>query len=163
MVDVREPSGALCGISESPGTPCFADRVRPVELADLAWVHRLFLKRYPTNYDWHTTDVWFRHTVLNNPLSIFAARTDDAFVLANTTVMPWLPGKYECNIVTICSDSDVDPTWQVVQLLRASIDWARKRKCYIWKISSDLETDITPLAMRVGAHQVHTRFALGLE
>jgi len=128
----------------------------------LPWVHGLFKQRYPHDYDWHTTEVWFCHTVLNNPLTLYAARTDDAFVLANTTVMPWLPGQYECNVVTICADENSHATWQVMDLLRHSIAWAQRRNCYVWKISSDMEVDITPLAQRVGAKKLLSRFSLQL-
>jgi len=164
MVDLRESPGTLYRFGKPARTPDLSVLVRPIERSDLEWVHRLFKQRYPQDYCWHTTDVWFCHTVLNNPLSIYAARTDDAFVLANTTVMPWIPGKYECHIVTICSDENASAstTWQVMKLLRASIDWARARKCYVWKISSDMEIDVTPLAQRLGAKQLLTRFALQL-
>jgi len=74
--------------------------------------------------------------------------------------MPWLPANNECNVVTICADDGAG--WQVIKLLRASIDWARKRNCSAWKLSSDTDYDVTPLAKRVGAQQAHTRFVLDL-
>jgi len=161
MVDLRESPGTLYRFGKPAAAPDLSVLVRPIVIGDLPWVHGLFKQRYPKDYDWHTTDVWFCHTVLNNPLTIYAARTSDAFVLANTTVMPWLPGKYECNIITICAEVGCS-AWQVMKLLHASIDWARRRNCYVWKISSDMDVDITPLALRVGAKQLLSRFALQL-
>ena len=114
MVDFRESSRALRGIEQPAAAPDLPVLVRPIFVTDLPWVHGLFKKRYPAAYDWHTTYIWFCHTVLNNPLSIYAARTRDAFILASIITMPWLPQNNECNVVTICADDDAG--WQVVKL-----------------------------------------------
>lgn len=133
--------------------------MRLLDVDDLPWLHSVFRKRYP-NHDAATTERWFRAVVVREVLNIFAARTDDALVVALATVTPWLPGEPEVNIVCICADDDAG--WQVINLLRASIEWARKRNAVCWRITSDTDYDVSPLAMRVGAREVHQRFELDL-
>jgi hypothetical protein len=127
---------------------------------DLPWLHYLFGKRYPKHYDRATTERWFRSFVVKDPLNMFAARTDDAFLVALTAVLPWIPGEPEVNVVGLCAEEDCG--WQVVRLLRASIDWARKRNAARWRINTDTDYDVGALALRVGAHEISPRFEIDL-
>lgn len=91
---------------------------------------------------------------------MFAARTDDAFLVALVAVLPWLPGDPEVNVVGVCAEEDC--TWQIVALLRESIEWARKRNAAKWRINTETEYDLSSLALRVGAREIKPRFELNL-
>jgi hypothetical protein len=127
---------------------------------DLPWLHNLFSKRYPDRYDAATTERWFRSVVVKDAMHMYAARTNDAFVVAMMVTMPWLPGHPEVNVVGICADDGAG--WQVIKLLRGSIDWARKRNAAVWRLSSDTMYDVWALAERVGAHHVRPRYEINL-
>jgi hypothetical protein len=128
---------------------------------DLPWLHALFKKRYPPpRYDALTTERWFRGFAVKDALNLLAVRTDDAFLVAMIVVLPWLPSEPECNVVCICADDDAG--WQVIKLLRTSIEWARLRNAARWRLNSDTEYDISPLALRVGAREISPRFELDL-
>lgn len=98
--------------------------------------------------------------MVKDVLHMYAARTDDAFLVALASVFPWLPGDPEVNVVCICADDDAG--WQVIKLLRASIEWARKRNAKCWRITSDTGYDLRPLAWRIGAREVNPRFEIEL-
>lgn len=127
---------------------------------DLPWLHYLFGKRYPSHYDQATTERWFRIVVVKDALNTYAARTDDAFLVALTAVLPWIPGEPEVNVVGICAEENC--SWQVVKLLRSSIDWARKRNAARWRINTDTAYDVGALALRVGAREISPRFEIDL-
>lgn len=134
--------------------------MRLLDIDDLPWLHDLFGRRYPKHYDRSTTERWFRNIVIKDPLNTLAVRTDDAFLVAITTVLPWIPGEPEVNVVGICAEEDC--SWQVVRLLRLSVDWARKRKAARWRINTDTGYDVGALAFRVGAREVQPRFEIDL-
>lgn len=134
--------------------------MRLLDVDDLPWLHDLFGRRYPLIYDARTTERWFRAFVIRDALNMFAARTDDAFLVAMANVLPWLPGEPEVNVVGICAEEDC--AWQVIALLRASIDWAQKRNAARWRINTDTGYDVAPLALRVGARQINPRFEIDL-
>lgn len=106
------------------------------------------------------SEAWFRNIVLKGPLMFGAFRTDDAFLICMLSVLPWLPGETECNICFACADDGA--MWQLMTLLRFSIDWAKKRKCTIWRLTSDTTYDLGPLALRLGAKEITPRYALNL-
>ena len=127
--------------------------------SDLGWLHYLFAKRYP-GYDAATTERWFRSVVVKDAMNLYAARTDGAFLVAMNVVLPWTPGEPEVNVVSICADDSAG--WQVIRLLRSSIEWARKRNAAKWRLTSDTMFDVWPLADRVGAKQVRPRYEINL-
>jgi hypothetical protein len=75
-------------------------------------------------------------------------------------VLPWTPSDPEVNIVAICADDGAG--WQVVRLLRASIEWARKRNASKWRLTSDTMFDVWAIADRVGAKIIRPRYELNL-
>jgi hypothetical protein len=129
--------------------------VRLMVEADLPWLREMFRQRYPDRYNPITTEGWFVNIVLKNPLLFLPIRTDNALLIAMITCLPWLPDEFESNIVCICGKG-----WEVVSLLRASIEWAEMRKCVVWRLQSDTDFDIAPLAKRAGATEVSPRFAV---
>ena len=52
--------------------------------------------------------------------------------------------------------------WEAMKLLRASIAWARKRKCVRWRMSSDTDYDLAAMARRLGVNEESPRFTLNL-
>jgi hypothetical protein len=47
-------------------------------------------------------------------------------------------------------------------LLRASIEWARRRKCSLWRLSSETDFDLEPIALKLGATEANVRWQLRL-
>lgn len=117
-------------------------------------------KRYTTRYDPLATEGWFRNTVLKGPMLFLPVRTDNAFTIAMLSTNPWIPWEFECHNLLTCADEGC--IWEVLALLRATIEWARKRKVTWWKIASDTEFDLAPIARRLGATEQITRLALRL-
>lgn len=128
---------------------------------DLPWLDYLCKKRYSHKYDADSTAAWFLNIVLKSPMIFFACRTQDAFAITLISVVPWLPNNIEANLVFICADDGC--MWQAVRLLRSSIDWAKRRKCTLWRVSSDTDFDLAPLARRLGAKELSPRFVMELQ
>jgi hypothetical protein len=128
--------------------------------ADLPWMHYLFAKKYPSHYDAITSENWFRNTVLPNPQLFYPARTRRAFAISMLNIMPWIPNEIECNIVAVCADDDA--VWEVICLFRASIKWAKSRKCQMWRLCSETDKELAAIATRVGATEVWPRYVMRL-
>lgn len=127
---------------------------------DIPWLYNLSVKKYP-KFDAVSTEGWFRNIVLKQPLLFLAQRTRNAFCISMLSVTPWMPSDFECNVVFICADDNCE--WEAVKLMRACIAWARNRKCKLWRVSSDTETDLAVLAKRLGAQEVSPRFTIRLD
>src|SRR5262245_5495391 len=140
--------------------PILVDEPRLMTEADYPWLHYLCKKRYSRDYDSDSTAGWFKNIVLKSPLMFFACRTQDAFAITMLSVTPWLPNSIEANLVFICADDGC--LWQSIRLLRSSIDWAKRRRCTLWRMSSDTDYDLAPLARRLGATELSPRFILRL-
>ena len=129
--------------------------------ADVPWLSELFAKRYKDYpYDPVSAEGWFRNRVLKEPMLFLAQRTDNAFCITMLSVTPWVPSDYESNIVVICAEDNA--TWESLVLMRASIEWAKLRRCKAWRISSDTGNDILPFARRLGATEIAPRYVLKL-
>jgi hypothetical protein len=130
--------------------------------ADIPWLSQLFHKRYSAypSYDPIAAEGWFRNRVLKEPMLFLPQRTDNAFCISMLSVTPWLPVDYETNIVVICAEDYA--TWESMKLLRASIAWAKLRRCKNWRISSDTDNDIAIFARRLGATELSPRFVMSL-
>lgn len=127
---------------------------------DIQWLIFLGKKRYGNNWDDATTENWFRNIVLKSPLMFHGVRTANAFCISMISVVPWMPADFEVNVVFICADDGY--MWEAFKLLRDSIAWGRKRKCVRWKLSSDTDIDIAPMAYRLGATSLTPRYNLEL-
>jgi hypothetical protein len=127
---------------------------------DISWIYNLSVKKYP-KFDAVTTEGWFRNIVLKQPLLFLAQRTHNAYCVSMLSVTPWMPADFECNVVFICADDNCE--WEAVKLMRASIAWARNRKCRLWRVSSDTETDLAVFAKRLGAQEISPRFTIRLD
>lgn len=127
---------------------------------DLSWLAYLCRKRYSHKYDQEGTEGWFCNIVLKSPLLFYPARTDHAFTITMLSCVPWLPTEWAADVVFTCADDG--GMWEVLSLLRASIEWAHKRRASVWRIMSDTEYDVSALARRVGAIEVMPRYVLRL-
>ena len=159
MVCVRESSGVVRRINVPAGNTDLSILVRLLIEGDLPWLQSLFKKRYP-KHDALTTERWFRAYICKDALHAYAVRTDDAFLVAMQTILPWIPSEPEVNVVAICADDGAG--WQVIRLLRASIEWARHRNAARWRLTSDTSYDVWPLAERVGATAIRPRYEIDL-
>ena len=165
MVVVPAAQGALSGGPGDAAAPEWdlAVLVKPRLLteADIPWLGELFAKRYRNYpYDPVSAEGWFRNRVLKEPMLFLPQRTDNAFCISMLSVTPWIPADYETNIVVICAEDNA--TWESVSLLRASIEWAKLRRCKAWRVSSDTDNDVLPLAKRLGATEISPRYVLRL-
>ena len=102
-----------------------------------------------------------REIVLKNPLKFYALRTDGALCISVMSETPWLPNKREVGVVVALAD--FTKVWETLPLLRASVNWARKRKAVIWRFQSDTEHDIGPLMQRIGAEPDRPRYQIQLK
>ena len=101
---------------------------------DVPWAMSIAKRRYADKWDFIATEMWFRNVVLKGPMVFLPIRSTDAFLVGMISVVPWTPTNWEANVVMLCADED--KMWQAVALARASIEWARQRKCSEWRISS---------------------------
>lgn len=115
-------------------------------------------RRYSNQFDRIATEGWFRNLVLKGPLMFLPVRTDHAFLIAMLSTTPWRPSTPECNVAMICADYGC--MWEAVALLRYSIEWAKKRKCWLWRLSSETEFDMEPIARKLGATEPDNRWIL---
>ena len=129
-----------------------------MEDSDLPWLSALCKRRYSNKYDAYTTERWFIQKVLREPLLFYSVRSDDAFLIAILSYMPWLPADLEVNVIFVCAEPGA--VWQAAELLRHSIDWAKRRGAKCWRLSSDTDFELAPLARRVGAKEAHPRMTL---
>ena len=127
---------------------------------DLPWLHALGSKRYPARFDPDAACQWFRNIVLKSPMMFYPVRSADAFAISMLSCLPWTPNELETNVVFLCADDGA--MWQALKLLRASIAWAERRKCTVWRMSSDTDYDLRALAYRLGARDLSPRFELRL-
>jgi hypothetical protein len=118
-------------------------------------------KRYSSRFDAQSTEAWFRNIVLKNPLLFYPTRTDNAFAISMLSCSPWFPTEFDCHVLMACADDGA--MWELLKVLRASVEWARKRKVTWWRITSETNIDLWPLARRCGAHLQSPRSELRLD
>jgi hypothetical protein len=134
--------------------------VRLMSEADLPWLRMVTAKRYPRDkFDPESMEGWFVNIVLKQPLLFCPIRTDNAFVISMLCCVPWLPAEFEANVVAVCADDG--GMWEALRLLRVSVEWAKRRKCSSWRLTSEND-DLTMLARRIGATETSPRFLMRL-
>lgn len=125
---------------------------------DCQWLNYLCKKRYSNRYDSSTTENWFRNVVLKSPIAFYATRSENAFQISMLSILPWLPAEPECSMIFACADDG--HMWEIVRLMRNSIEWARRRRCSMWRLASDTEYDFEGLAKRLGADEISPRYLI---
>jgi hypothetical protein len=134
--------------------------VRLLTEEDFPWLAYIGVLRYGDRWDQKDTENWFRNICMKNTLLFQPIRTDNAFCITMLSVLPWFPSEWEANVIFICAAPNC--SWEAVRLLRASVEWARKRKAVKWRCISETEYDLGPMAMRVGATEISPRFEVRL-
>lgn len=155
MVDVREFPSALH--NQRPD-PVATQEPWLLTENDIPWLISLGKKRYGEKWDYQTVETWFRNIVLKSPLMFHHVRLNNAFLISMTSCNPWAPAALECNTVLICADEGAH--WEAVALVRAAVEWARKRKCVCWRMASDTHVDLANIARRIGATEISPRFTV---
>jgi hypothetical protein len=128
---------------------------------DCGWMLDLGKRRYSNQFDFQATEQWYRNIVLKGPMMFWPMRTDNAFCIAMLSTTPWRPATPECNVTLVCAAENC--MWEAVMLLRASIEWAKRRKCSLWRLSSETDFDLAPIAHKLGATEANVRYVLRLE
>ena len=131
-------------------------RARLITENCIGWMLELGDRRYPGRYDRLGTEMWVRNIVLKGPMMFLPIRTDHAFLIAMLSTTPWMPATPECNVVLVCAEEG--KMWEAIMLLRASIEWAKRRKCSLWRISSETDFDLEPIAHKLGATEANVRY-----
>ena len=125
---------------------------------DIPWLNYLCKKRYSNRYDSSTTENWFRNIVLKSPLTFYPTRMSDSFQITMLSVMPWLPAEPEAIVLFVCADDG--KLYQAVKLMRDSIEFARKRRCAVWRLSSDTDIELVAMANRLGVTEISPRYCI---
>jgi hypothetical protein len=128
--------------------------------ADIPWMVDLGRRRYSNRFDVMATEAWFRNIVMKAPLVFLPVRLDSAFLIMALNVIPWVPGELEGNVILVAADNGC--MWQALELLRFSIEWAKKRRATEWRLTSETEVELGPLARRLGAKELSPRYCLRL-
>ena len=115
-------------------------------------------RRYPGRYDRLGTEMWFRNIVLKGPMMFLPIRSANAFCIAMISTTPWMPQAPECNVVLVCAEEGC--MWEAIMLLRASIEWGKRRRCALWRLSSETDFDLAPIAHKLGATEANVRYVL---
>ena len=135
-------------------------RHRIVVEDDIPWMSNLAQARYPRHYDIEAAEMWMRNIVLRQPMVFYPIRTDHAFMVTLISLLPWLPGEPEANVVILCAEDGW--LWDAIRLARASFDWAIRRNCHRWGINSDTQFDLAPIADRIGGVERKARYVVAL-
>lgn len=141
--------------------PYQKQQLRLITENDIAWMVELGDRRYSGRYDRLGVEMWFRNIVLKGPMMFLPIRSDNAFLIAMLSTTPWVPQTPEANVALVCADEGA--MWEAVMLLRASIEWAKRRKCSLWRVSSETDFDLEPIALKLGAKERQVRYVLRLE
>jgi hypothetical protein len=123
--------------------------IRPITVSDLAWVVGLGMQRYGNHYD--AGGGLEALTQAMRLKSAIAWRTDHGFLIGNIVTTLWAPKFPTLHCLAICTEEGHH--WEAIELLRESIEWARKRGCRRWLLNSDTDHRIDALAFRVGAQR----------
>lgn len=118
-------------------------------------------RRYDEAYDFIGAEMWFRNIVLKSPMVYLPIRSQDAFAIGMLSTVPWRPQEVECNVVMVCADFGA--LWQAVTLMRATLEWAKRRKCIKWRVTSETDFDLGPIAIKLGAEKEPSRYVVRLE
>jgi hypothetical protein len=138
--------------------PYQKSQLRLITENDIGFMLEVGDRRYPGRYDRLATEMWVRNIVLKGPMMFLPIRSDHAYLIAMLSTTPWTPATPECNIAMVCADDGA--MWEAVMLLRASIEWAKRRKCSLWRLSSETDFDLGPIANKLGAKEPNTRWIL---
>jgi hypothetical protein len=162
MATSTKVSASSGGLDVDASSRCASyQKPRLILELDVPWMVDLGNRRYGNQYDRFGTEMWFRNIVLRGPMMFWPARTDNAFCVAMISTTPWRPEAAECNVVLVCAEDG--HMWEAIALLRASLAWAKRRKCSLWRLSSETDFDLASIAAKLGATEANVRYVKRLE
>jgi len=124
--------------------------IREITADDIPWVAWLCRTRYDmVNYDEKGGLVALTQAMRLD--TAVAWRTDHGFLVGNITTTLWMPKYRTLHVLALCVEEGHH--WAAIELLRGSIEWARKRGCRRWLFNSDTDHRVDALAFRVGAQR----------
>jgi hypothetical protein len=123
----------------------------------MPWLVSVFERRLP-DYDSVNGEAWLKENVLRNPTFYLGIRTRNAWLVSGLDCNMWKPDEWYCNTLGGCADFGA--VWEMVPLVRASMEWAKKRGAVRWNWQSDTPFDIGPLMRRVGAKPLTPRYGV---
>ena len=141
--------------------PVVAHSIRVLTESDTEWMLALSKRRYDNRYDFQAAELWYRNLVLKAPMVYWPVRTENAFLIGMCSTVPWRPQEVETNVVMLCADEGA--LWEAITLCRASLEWAKRRKAIIWRITSETSFDLGPIARKMGAEKEPSRYVVRLE
>jgi hypothetical protein len=122
--------------------------IRAIADDDIPWIVELCRRRYAmAGYDFGGGLIALVQAMKLD--TALAWRNDHAFLVGNTQARAWAPKHRTFHILAICSEEGHH--WAGVELLRGSIEWAKRQGCERWWIASETEHGVEALALRVGA------------
>jgi len=124
--------------------------IREITVEDLPWGLTLALKRY-TGGDF---DLFGGLGAVLQAIKLdtaLAVRNEHGFLIGNITTTMWTPKRRTLHLLMLCVEEGHH--WSAIELLRGSIEWARKRGCRRWLFNSDTDHRVDALAFRVGAQR----------
>ena len=120
--------------------------IRPIAVEDIAWAMSLAHQRYKKIFDpGHALTVL---TMAMRLPTALAWRTDHGFLIANIVASVWHPQRRALHILAVCVEEGHH--WEAVELLRASVRWAREQGWQKWWLTSESEHKVDALARRIG-------------
>jgi hypothetical protein len=131
---------------------------RLMDERDEEWLSHLLRKRYAENYNVSGTENWLRNWVWKRPDIYHGCRTRNAFCISLLTKRPWAY-ESECSVMMICGEGQTG-LWECLTCLKLSIEWGRMMKATTWKLASDTEFDLAPVARYLGLEEISPRFVL---
>jgi len=136
-----------------------ASKPWPMNEDDVEWLSRLLLKRYPGKYDTSGVEHWLKNYVYKRTDIYHQCRTSNSFCISLLTKRPW-SYESECSVMMVGCDEGVTHLWEALSCLRASIEWGRSMKASTWKLASDTEYDLSPVARYLGVEEISPRYVL---
>ena len=114
---------------------------------DIPWALSLAHRRYGGQFDPGVTLVAIANAI-RLPTAI-AWRTDHGFLVGNIVASVWHPRERSLHVLAICVEEGHH--WEAVELLRASVGWARDHGGQKWWLTSETESKVDAMALRIGA------------
>jgi hypothetical protein len=125
--------------------------VQRCTVADIDWLYELALRVYGERIkDRPAVRRWLAG-VLPVP-QCFIARTEDAAFIACLQPLFYDPAP---ELRGLFLASEARGPWQMLQLLRAAVDWGAANGCRVFRMSPDVPIDFGPLLRRLGCKVVH--------
>jgi hypothetical protein len=126
---------------------------------DAEWLSHMLRKRYAKSYNASGTERWLWDYVWTHKDIYHGCRTRNAFCISLLTKRPW-SYEIECSVLIVCCEEGPTHLWEALSCLRSSIEWGRTMRATTWKLASDTDYDLAPVARYLGLTGISPRFVL---